>query len=184
MYPFQHALSKYGEEGFDFQEIDAAFSVEELNYMEDYWIRFYDTINLNNGYNCRLPGDRDYANLARLNKGRVPHNKGKKASPELREKLLNNFGRDKNVFRVGHDIPEEWRKSWSEKRKGVHNAPQTEFPSVRLLCIETGKEYDTIGAAAKEVGVKPSNFSRLIRQPNTCIGGLHWKRLTPFIPKV
>lgn len=177
MYRFQNALSKYGPEGFDFQEIDAAFSADELNDMEDYWVRFYDATSPDCGYNSRLPGDHDYAAISRSNRGRVPHNKGKKVSPELREKLLANFGKNRNTFKSGHDIPDEWRKSWSEKRKGMHNAPQTEFPKTRVQCVETGEIFETVASASKHLGLSSSNFSRLIRKPDTLIGGFHWKRL-------
>lgn len=41
---FCRALCKYGKEAFIVEIIDHAFSIEELNKKEQYWIKFYNTI--------------------------------------------------------------------------------------------------------------------------------------------
>lgn len=46
---FARAIRKYGKENFYIEEIDKANNQEELNLKEQYWIRYYDSIN--NGYN-------------------------------------------------------------------------------------------------------------------------------------
>lgn len=46
---FARAIRKYGKENFYIEEIDRANNQEELNLKEQYWIRYYDSIN--NGYN-------------------------------------------------------------------------------------------------------------------------------------
>ena len=46
---FARAIRKYGKENFHIEEIDKANNQEELNLKEQYWIRYYDSIN--NGYN-------------------------------------------------------------------------------------------------------------------------------------
>ena len=46
---FARAIRKYGKENFIIETIDTANSQEELNQKEQYWIRFYDTVN--KGYN-------------------------------------------------------------------------------------------------------------------------------------
>ncbi len=46
---FARAIRKYGKENFIIETIDTANSQEELNQKEQYWIRFYDSVN--NGYN-------------------------------------------------------------------------------------------------------------------------------------
>jgi GIY-YIG catalytic domain len=57
---FYNALRKYGQQAFDVEEIDAAFSREELNDMEGYWIRFYNSMNPDKGYNLREGGHMGY----------------------------------------------------------------------------------------------------------------------------
>ena len=46
---FARAIRKYGKESFIIETIDTANSQEELNRKEQYWIRFYDSVN--KGYN-------------------------------------------------------------------------------------------------------------------------------------
>ena len=46
---FARAIRKYGKESFIMETIDTAKSQEELNQKEQYWIRFYDSVN--KGYN-------------------------------------------------------------------------------------------------------------------------------------
>lgn len=46
---FARAIRKYGKENFYIEEIDRANSQEELNLKEQYWIRYFNSIN--NGYN-------------------------------------------------------------------------------------------------------------------------------------
>lgn len=46
---FARAIRKYGKEKFYIEEIDRANNQEELNLKEQYWIRYYDSVN--NGYN-------------------------------------------------------------------------------------------------------------------------------------
>jgi len=46
---FARAIRKYGKESFIIEVVDTASSQEELNQKEQYWIRFYDSVN--KGYN-------------------------------------------------------------------------------------------------------------------------------------
>ena len=46
---FARAIRKYGKESFIIEVIDTANSQEELNQKEQYWIRFYNSVN--EGYN-------------------------------------------------------------------------------------------------------------------------------------
>ena len=46
---FARAIRKYGKESFIIEQIDTANTQEELNEKEQYWIRFYNSIE--NGYN-------------------------------------------------------------------------------------------------------------------------------------
>ena len=51
------AIYKYGKENFIVEEIDKASSLEELNKKEIFWIKFFNSIGKNIGYNLTLGGD-------------------------------------------------------------------------------------------------------------------------------
>ena len=49
--PFQNALNKYGPESFKREVIDTAYSEEELNSLEEFYIKTLDARNGEVGYN-------------------------------------------------------------------------------------------------------------------------------------
>lgn len=51
------AIKKYGEKYFSIVEIDSADCQDELNYLEKYWIKFYNSQNKQYGYNIMDGGD-------------------------------------------------------------------------------------------------------------------------------
>jgi group I intron endonuclease len=51
---FHRAIRKYGEDGFLWEVIDHANTMEELNERESYWISFFNSYE--NGYNLTLGG--------------------------------------------------------------------------------------------------------------------------------
>ena len=53
-YHFHNALRKYGIDAFTFEVIDNASSLEELNLLEEKYVKQFDSIN--NGFNIRQAG--------------------------------------------------------------------------------------------------------------------------------
>lgn len=53
-YHFHNALKKYGVDAFNWEVIDTAVSLDELNKLEEKYVNLYDSIN--NGFNIRQPG--------------------------------------------------------------------------------------------------------------------------------
>ena len=51
------SIQKYGLENFKKEIIDETSSIEELNEKEKYWIQYFDSTNLNIGYNIGKGGD-------------------------------------------------------------------------------------------------------------------------------
>lgn len=57
-YAFHNAIRKYGEEEFNWTIIDQAYSKEELNDKEIFWIDYYKSFrDYGNGYNLTTGGD-------------------------------------------------------------------------------------------------------------------------------
>lgn len=68
---FYRAVRKYGRNNFTIEQIDEAFTQDELDEKEVYWIRYYNSVN--NGYNSndhkgRVGGDTlsDHPNLSEI----------------------------------------------------------------------------------------------------------------------
>ena len=59
---FQNAWNKYGEENFEFELIHIVSNVEELNDLEIYYIKKYNSNNPKFGYNITSGGDAPFFN--------------------------------------------------------------------------------------------------------------------------
>lgn len=52
----ENAIIKHGPENFNLREQDTAFNQEELDAKETYWIKYYDSMNPDKGYNMKEGG--------------------------------------------------------------------------------------------------------------------------------
>ena len=85
---FRNALRKYSLEDFHAKTIDLAYSQEELNEKEKYWIKKYDSFN--NGYNSTLGGDggcAGYKHTEEAKKKIAENNRKRKLSQESKNKI-------------------------------------------------------------------------------------------------
>ena len=88
-------MAKYGEENFTLEIIDFAETYEELKEREKYWIKQYDSMNREKGYNLTEGGDGTFGRLH---------------SEETKEKMRQKA--------IGRKASEETKKKMSEMRKG------------------------------------------------------------------
>lgn len=56
-YPFYNAIKKYGWENVDWKVLFRTSSIEELNYVERWYINKFNTTNITNGYNLKSGGE-------------------------------------------------------------------------------------------------------------------------------
>ena len=98
---FHNALTKYGEDNFQLTIIDCAYSADELNAKEEYWIKFYNSVA--EGYNLTFGG-----------KG----SSGYKHTKETIEHLKQiNLGANNPMY--GKSLSDEQRKKYSLSHKGI-----------------------------------------------------------------
>lgn len=60
--PICRAIRKYGKENFEWVILDKAYTQEELDKKEIYWINYYNTYN-HDGYNATLGGQKNKINF-------------------------------------------------------------------------------------------------------------------------
>lgn len=53
--PIAYAIRKYGADQFYFRKLRTCSTKAELNYWEEYYIKYYGTAIVSNGYNVTLP---------------------------------------------------------------------------------------------------------------------------------
>ena len=95
------SIEKYGFDAFEVdEEFDVAYSKEELDKLEDMYIKVYDCMNSDNGYNNKEGGSHG------------------KYSKESKEKMSENKKGENNPM-YGKCLTEEHKRKLRESRKGV-----------------------------------------------------------------
>ena len=107
MSKFYKAIRKYGPESFKVETLCTAYSKEELNDLEIYFIHKYNSIE--KGYNMI---DARYTNVMDFPDVKEKH-KRKMTSPEIRKRISEGMKK----YRAEHPFTDEHRRKLSEKAK-------------------------------------------------------------------
>lgn len=158
---FCNAIRKHGPDNFDWEILhDNINDIDDLNRLEVYYIKLYDTYN--NGYNLTLGGggrsgcivsDVTKKKLSVLNEGKNNRMYGSCRS-----------GKEAPMYGKRHS--KETKKKMSEGRIGKYYGKDS--PVARAVIIN-GNYFDTITEASKFFNISPSAISmRLKRQTYGC----------------
>lgn len=150
----QKSFNKYDESNFKFSILQVCHSREELNYYETYWWNYYCKLlgkdkmyNLAHTGNANNTSEETKAKQSKSHKGRVAHNKGKKASLETREKLRISHLGQKSWNKGKHPSSDETRRKISEhswqKGKPAYNKgiPMSVEQKKKISVAKKGKKY-------------------------------------------
>lgn len=81
---FHRAINKYGKENFEWTILEENIkTIEELNDLESYYIKLFDSTNKDKGYNLRINGENKFVNdevkrkIGNAQKGEKNHMYGK-----------------------------------------------------------------------------------------------------------
>lgn len=111
---FYNALRKYGPDNFDWAVVDQCDTIEELNRLETYYIKKYDSFE--NGYNLNYGGGN--RQMSEETKRKISEaKKGKRHSEETKRKL--------SELNVGKRLSEETKKNMSKAQKGRKHSEKT-----------------------------------------------------------
>ena len=150
-------IDKFGFDSFIFyKELDVAYSKEELNELEVYWIDYYNSANPLLGYNLTLGGS-----------GAT----GRETSEETRNKIRN------NTIKQWERQGESKRKEFSERMSGENNPMYGKIGrlspsygihgkdktlSKPIKCIEDDLEFESIQDAAWYYGIDRAQVSKCV----------------------
>lgn len=120
----QNAWNRDGETSFDFEILDTANNIRELDNKEGHYISTLDATNREKGYNKKSGGTNGYIvsdetrkrmRLAQL--GEKGHNFGKRFSHDIREKMSKS-AKGRVPWIVGKHHSDETRRKISETKRG------------------------------------------------------------------
>ena len=172
----KNSIDKYGIENFEInKQFDVAYSKEELDGLEDMYIKMYKTYINDYGYNKKFGGANGKLNQEALNKisGENHYNYGKKLSEETKQKIRENHADNKGekCYWYGKKLSEEHRANLSKNHADVKGANNGHAKKVR--CITTNKIFDTVTEAQLFYEIKSaSNISSCCRGNRKTAGKL------------
>lgn len=152
------AIKKYGKENFSIETICEAKTLEELNKLEKYYIKFYNSTNSEIGYNLCEGGnntkgyhhtEESKKKMSKSRMGIFAGEKnpfyGKKHTLETRQRL--------REIKTGRKLTDEWKKHLSE----------TSPMKRKVICITTGEKFNSIVEAANKYNLKSTHISAICR---------------------
>ena len=175
------AIKKYGRENFETQILINNLTVEEANIIEEYLIKYYDTIK--NGYNLKSGGlNNKYSEESKLKMKRSQKRKKKvicletniiyESTMEIQRKLgYNNTNisaccNGKLYTAYGF----HWR--YLNDKKEINNIDKRKR---KVRCVETNKIYESVSMAAKELNLQRPNITHCCQGELKTTGGFHWE---------
>ena len=133
----QRAWNKYGQDSFSFDILEVC-SEYMLDEIEVKYINFYDTCNVNKGYNIETGGNQ-HKHLAEETKRKIGDaNRGRKHSDATKIKMSElRFGENNAMYGKNHS--EESKKKMSDSKKGKPGHAQTDNQKECVRCANLGK---------------------------------------------
>lgn len=158
---FYKAIKKYGWNNFEHLILETDISSSKIaNIKEKYYIKLFDSTNLDKGYNIKIGG---YNGISK---------KANQASIEWMKKHPD-FGlaRAQDMLKWQKEHPQEMA---AMRKINIQKATQARKKPVQ--CIETGIIYESATEAArKNPKTTQSKICMVCRGQRKTCGGFHWK---------
>ena len=193
----QNSFNKYGFENFQFEVIDIAQNINELNEKEINYIKQYDSTNKKIGYNIESGGKNSIPTTETLEKMSRSHQGIKQTDSWINKRVAKagtenakKYGRRKTEeeklilsvnnpkFWLGKTRDDETRRKISETKK--FNGPSQKlkdatYKTVYRKSLETNKiiTYESTGIASNFENVNQSTISRWCKN-NKIVDGYSW----------
>lgn len=179
---FWRAIQKYGWDNFKHDILNTGLTKEEAELKEVELIAYYNSNNVNFGYNMSIGGESG--------------SKGYKYTEEQRKRLSENRKGEKNGMygkrhteesiekgRIKHlreNLSSDTIYKMSIAKKGKKRSKesimkQVEAISNKVICMETSVVYNSTKEAGRLSNIDPSCIAKVCRGERKTAGGFHWQ---------
>lgn len=196
---FKNAIQKYGWDNFQHIVLYKNITLDEANFIEEFYISIYKSnerefgYNKTNGGGGNIPNEevrkKMSENHANFKGANHPHY-GTKVSQETKDKISKNrkgkhAGEDNNNF--GKHLSDETKIKISIKKKGVKSSIETrdkmsknrqrgKHPNAKaIICFETGEIFECARDITEKYGFSYKNISAVCLGKRKTAFGYIWK---------
>jgi len=161
-------IEKYGDYSFVIKEIDIAYSQDELDTKEIYWIHKENTI-YPNGYNKQFGGlcgtlcENSRSKMGK--KGKLHWGYGEHRTNEEKLKISNS----KKGKCKAENNPFYGKHHSEESKQKIRDSKNTK----KVICLETGDVFLSSRDAQNKTGIK--NISKVCKHERKSAGDKHWE---------
>lgn len=192
--PFFHkALIKYKKEDWEWKVIDTAYTKEELNNKEIFWIAFFDTTNPYKGYNIQKGGQNTIQTKEEIKYARERLMNVIRKEYSLKDKMVKSIlcvetgeifcdcRAAANAYGIkSNSHITEVLKGKHKTAGGYHWAYSNDISCFKnaFFCVELNKTYISFLQASQEDGFSSFHLSNRLKEKSPCTyGGYTFKWL-------
>lgn len=164
---FYRAIRKYGEDNFEWEIIDTAETKKELEELEKYYIKLYDSFdNKEKGYNTTSGGCSLYE---------ITKEERQKRSKRVKGENNPMYGVESPM--KGKSFTKEHREKISDALKGSYrphiiggNNPSAK----QVINLDTGEIFETLSEASKKYNISRQMIGKVCNGYNQTAKGFRW----------
>lgn len=165
---FDKILQKNNLDMFEYGIICNCDNIDELNEMEKYYIKFYNSM-APNGYNLCYGGGNTFG---------YKHREESKLKMSIHKK--GRYCGEENHFYGKHhslETREKLKKSWTKERKEKlkERYKTMKHHTVSVINVETKEFFNSIKSAGEKYNIEPTHITRVCKGKQGTAGGYHWK---------
>lgn len=175
------AINKYGKENFIIEILEICGDKEQLNIRETYWIKFFNSTNIDIGYNIRPGGfssthsqeTKDKISKTLTGKTQSASTIKKRSKTLTGRKLSNDHKKKLLLFETGNSIKLGCKNSVSTKlkmskaKKGKNNPRFINFNGCQLIdIINLRLLKNSDRSISKILGVSRTPITRVLKEYN------------------
>lgn len=179
----QRSWNKHSENNFTFNIIETCDSVETLNGAEIFWIKHFNSMNPDKGFNKESGGNRYKETSEETRQKKLKALIGRAVSDETRKRISQAHSGE-NSYWFGKRRSEETKAkmSASHRKRDISGPKNSAFGKPGrhhrpIRCLDTGETFYSVRAASIALGIDYSNIFKVLKGEKNTHRGFRFEYL-------